>query len=183
MAMKRYERGQIFINRIKRIYPFIILITLFSMVLLAHAYGVCINVTPSMRKGLYIRDNGKIHRGDIVEFCLNEPYKTIGLKNFYIEKGTVCQGADPLIKQVIAIPGDGVRLTDKSIVVNSVAYSYPTFYADSNQRKLAVYPRGTYRSNGYWLIGTHSIHSWDSRYFGAVSTKQILYKLKPLVLW
>jgi conjugative transfer signal peptidase TraF len=135
-----------------------------------------------MPEEIYRKDNGKIHRGDIVAFCLVEPYKTIGLKQRYVEKGTACHGTDPLIKQVIAIPGDEVRLTDSSTAVNTIIYPYQTRYTDSNNRKLAVYPRGTYHAQGYWLIGTHSPHSWDSRYFGEVSASQILYKLKPLLI-
>jgi len=133
---------------------------LFSVALLADIYGICINMTSSMPEGMYFRDNSKIHRGDIVAFCLEEPYKTIGLKKFYVGKGKACLGTDPLIKQA----GDEVKLTDQSITVNGVTYPYQTFYLDSNQRKLAVYPRGTYHAQGYWPIGTHSTRSWDSRY-------------------
>ncbi len=170
-------------NKIKRSYTFIILGMLLGMALLAHIYRVCINVTPSMAEGIYRKDDSRIHRGDIVAFCLEEPYKTIGLKRFYVEKGQACQGADPLIKEVIAVPGDEVLLTDQCIAVNGIIYPYPTFYVDSNHRKLAIYPRGTYYSHGYWLIGTHSVRSWDSRYWGEISAHQVLYKLKPLLIW
>jgi conjugative transfer signal peptidase TraF len=156
---------------------------LFSIGFAAKFYGICINVTPSIPEGIYRKDNGKIHRGDVVAFCLVEPYQTIGLKQRYVEKGTVCHGTSPLIKQVIPIPGDEVRLTDSSIAVNAIIYPYQPRYTDSQHRKLAVYPRGTYHAQGYWLVGTHSPHSWDSRYFGEVSTKQILYKLIRIILW
>jgi conjugative transfer signal peptidase TraF len=168
---------------IKSIYSFILLVVLFSLFLFTPIYGVCINVTPSMPKGIYLRDTGSIHRSDIVALCLEEPYKTLGLKKFYIGKGHRCQGADPLIKEVIAIPGDDVVLTDQFIRVNKTIYLYPTFYADSLHRKLAVYPRGKYSHvQGYWVIGTHSPYSWDSRYFGEIHAHQILYKLKPALI-
>lgn len=166
---------------IKFIYPFIILALLFSLFFLAHSYGVCINITPSMPKGIYIRDTRHIHRGDIVALCLADPYKTLGLTKSYIEKGHRCQGADPLIKAVIAMPGDDVVLTDQCIRVNKTIYPYQTFYLDSLRRNLAVYPRGKYSHvQGYWVIGTHSPYSWDSRYFGEIRVHQILYKLRPL---
>lgn len=49
-----------------KIKPFIMLIALFSVALLAHIYGICINITPSMPEGIYRRDDGKVHRGDEV---------------------------------------------------------------------------------------------------------------------
>ncbi len=172
------------IFKLKSNYPLILLVILLSLFFLAHAYNVCINVTPSMKQGIYLRDTGDIHRGDIVALCLAEPYKTLGLRNCYIEKGHRCQGADPLIKEVIAIPGDDVVLTDQFIRVNKTIYPYPTFHFDSLHRRSAIYPRGKYSHvQGYWLIGTHSPYSWDSRYWGEVMEDQILYKLKPLWIW
>lgn len=169
---------------IKFTYPLIILSVLFSLFFLVQSYGVCINVTPSMEEGIYIRDINQIHRGDIVALCLADPYKTLGLIRGYVEKGRRCQGTDPLIKAVIAIPGDEVTLTDRFIRVNNVIYPYQTFYTDSLHRKLPVYPRGKYlHIQGYWLIGTHSACSWDSRYWGEIQANKILYKLKPLLTW
>jgi signal peptidase I, bacterial type/conjugative transfer signal peptidase TraF len=164
-------------------YPFYLLAIVLSLFLLQQRYPICINVTPSMPMGIYVREDGEVHRGDTVAFCLAEPDKTIGINRGYVAKGHICQGTDPLIKQVIAIPGDTVQLTDQSIRVNGVIYGYHTFYADSRHRPLAVYPRGNYApSHGYWLVGTHSAQSWDSRYYGAISRSQMLYKLKPLWL-
>lgn len=168
--------------KVRTIKPFIILMVLFSVAFAAKFYGICINMTPSMPTGIYKKDNGTIHQGDIVAFCLKEPYKTIGLKQLYVEKGTVCEGSDPLIKQVIAVPGDTVQLADTFIAVNSIVYPYQTLYTDSHHRKLAIYPHRVYHAQGYWLIGTHSLYSWDSRYFGEVSAKQILYKLRPIIV-
>jgi len=169
---------------LKPTYPLILLGILLGLFLLTHTYDICINVTPSMKQGVYLRETSKISRGDIVALCLEEPYKTLGLTRGYIAKGHRCEGTDPLIKEVIAIPGDEVVLADQFIRVNGVTYPYATFYRDSFHRKLAIYPRGKYSHvQGYWLIGTHSSYSWDSRYWGEVRTNQILYKLKPLWVW
>ena len=137
-----------------------------------------------MAEGIYRREVGKIERGDTVAFCLEAPYKTVGLERFYMEKGSACQGADPLIKQVIAIPGDEVLLANDFIAVNVVIYPYQTRYVDRSNRPLAVYPRGRYPSiRGYWLVGTHSPYSWDSRYWGEIRSEQLRYKLKPVWVW
>lgn len=167
----------------QRYYPFYLIATVLGLFLFEQRYPIAINVTPSMPMGIYRIEDGEVHRGDTVAFCLTEPHKTIGLDRGYLAKGRACQGADPLIKQVIAIPGDTVQLTNPLIRVNGVIYGYRTLYADSLYRPLAVYPRGNYApSQGYWLVGTHSVQSWDSRYYGAINRSQMLYKLKPLWL-
>jgi conjugative transfer signal peptidase TraF len=137
-----------------------------------------------MPLGIYIRSVGKIQVGNIVLICLNDPYKTLGLKKSYLEIGHKCNGADPVIKMVIAVPGDHVVLANGYIEVNGIKYLFKTFHWDGMGRKLNVYPRGNYSSTvGYWLIGTHDIKSWDSRYWGPVSKKQILRKIKLLAVW
>ena len=146
--------------------------------------GVLINITPSMKLGIYVRSHKPIHRGDIVAFCLVGPYKAMGLNRLYIQKGRKCGGAEPLIKEVIATPGDDVILEDSYITVDGVRYRFRTFYQDSEGRALDIYPRGNYPNTyGYWVIGTHAKNSWDSRYWGMISKEQILYKLKPLLMW
>lgn len=134
-----------------------------------------------MKIGLYIKQKGEIKRGDIVLVCLHEPYKTIGLQRRYIAKGSKCEGAEPLIKEVVAIPGDTVILTEEYLKINGQKFSFLTYHYDSQNRSLNVYPCGKYQQ-GYWLIGTNDNRSWDSRYWGFVRREQILYKLKPLMV-
>lgn len=139
-----------------------------------------------MPRGLYVKSHSLnfISQGDIVSICLPEPYKNLGLRNHYIEKGRACTNSEPLLKQVIAVPGDNVELADDHIIVNSKVYNYQTLYLDSYSRPLSVFPRGTYSNlDAYWLIGTHDPKSWDSRYWGPVKKQQILAVLKPVITW
>lgn len=160
-------------------YPFVVLLIFLMAAILIRLFGVIINITPSMKEGIYFRKFGEVKSGDIVAACLSDPYKEIGLSNHYIQNSARCGGADPVIKKVIAVPGDNVILMKDYIFVNNVRYPFKTFYVDSKNRKLIVYPRGKYlRTNGYWLVGTDSEKSWDSRYFGPVKKEQILFKLK-----
>jgi len=90
-----------------------------------------------------------------------------------------CETHDPLIKRILAVPGDTVVLTRDSIIVNGILYPYATKRIDSNGRRLWAYPRGVYSgTSGYWVIGTGSVDSWDSRYWGPITRSQILYPLK-----
>lgn len=167
-----------------RAVPLLVLVLIFSFGFMAIYFGVLINITPSMKFGVYIKSNGMIDRGDIVAFCLPEPYKTRGLDALYIQKGRKCIGSDPLIKEVIAVPGDQVILHDRYLEVNGNRNFYETLRQDSEGHTLTAFPRGSYaNTKGYWMIGTHSKNSWDSRYWGAVGKEQILYKLRPLITW
>lgn len=164
--------------------------TIFSVLLiiailfLVYYIGLTINITPSIKKGLYIKSSGEIKRGDIVSVCLKAPYQKIALERHYISKGRKCFGADPLVKEVLAVPGDTVILAAEYVEVNAHRHILPIHSTDSAGRMLTAYPRGMYaRTCGYWLVGNNSEKSWDSRYFGPVKKEQIIAKLKPLLVW
>lgn len=75
------------------------------VMLLANYVGLTINITPSIRQGFYVRSSGEIGKGDIVSVCLREPYKRIALERGYLGKSKKCFGSDPLVKEVLAVPG------------------------------------------------------------------------------
>jgi len=167
--------------KLNKKYPLIVLLLLAILWFLVKQWGLIINVTLSMPRGLYIKQYGELSRGGIVSFCLTKPYQSFGLQRLYIAKGVACNGADALIKEVIAIPGDSVVLQDNFIKVNNTVYLYKTHYRDSIGRKLFVCPRGVYKNiTGYWVIGVNDSRSWDSRYWGEIQKKQIIAKLRPI---
>lgn len=168
----------------KKKYPLIVSLIFLALAGICYWLGIIVNLTSSMPQGIYLRAGGDIARNDIIAFCLHEPYKTFGLKRGYLIPGLRCQGSMPLIKKVIALPGDDVVLRDQTITVNNQTYSYPTYYRDSLNRPLKVYPRGHYlKTPGYWVIGSENSHSWDSRYWGPLSRKQILGKFFLLFIF
>jgi conjugative transfer signal peptidase TraF len=125
----------------------------FIVALLCYQFFV-INITPSMKKGIYLKLNiiKNIRKGDIVLFCLSEKYQQAGLTHHYLEKGKLCNGTDPLIKEVIAVPGDQVTLLTDAIVVNGLRLAYKTRHHDSRQLPLVTYPRGQYTVDAFWVI-------------------------------
>ena len=169
------------INKKILVIPGILFFTFFA----TQYFGVMINTSSSMPLGFYIKSNAKINRGDIVAFCLQPRYARTGLQHHYLKYGFECDGGvRPLIKQVIAMPGDNVQLADEYIAINNKLYFYKTFHQDSHGRHLTSFPRGTYFSkNEYWLIGANDPHSWDSRYWGPVPRQQIISRLTPLLNW
>lgn len=165
-------------------YPLIIVSLLLVSAITCKMLGIIINTTSSMLRGIYIIDNSPIKRGDIVLFCLSEPYKTIGLERFYIGRSSKCLGAEPLIKKILAMPGDNVSLSQNDITVNGIKYTYPTLQKDSNGNQLKVFPRGNYNNTkDYWMVGTNTTNSWDSRYWGSIKQSQIISKIKLVLAW
>ena len=143
-----------------------------------------INLTPSMPLGIYFeKKKNIIEQGDIVAACLPSKLREEALQRGYVLKGLYCQGTTPLIKIVVACPGDRVSIFNNRIVVNGITHPIKKFLLDYQGRSLTLYPNGDYRSTGFWLIGKTSERSWDSRYFGELKPKQILCVLQPLLTW
>ncbi len=170
-------------------YPFVIL-ALTVFIFLMFVYGknkLIINTSPSIPLGIYALEpiSGQLKQNDLIAFCLNKKDQDFALSHGYILAGTRCNGSStPLLKSIIAIPGDNVTLTNTEIIVNNKIYNYPTQQYDSMHRLLPSWPRDNYQNTlGFWVIGTNNIKSWDSRYYGFINRSQIIYLLKPLCLW
>lgn len=138
-----------------------------------------------MPYGFYKKINDlNIKHDDYVSFCLDKVHTEIGLKQGYLERGHTCNGSVPLIKKVIALPYQSVYLTNSYIKVDDSKINAVTSLYDSKSRLLTHMPGGTYKQNCYWVIGDKDVkHSWDSRYWGCISSKQIIAKVKPLLTW
>jgi len=154
------------------------------LVLFFRVAGVRINLSSSMPLGLYQRiAHSVIHRGDIVAVCLPKDIALAGKKRSYISQGSCPGHTMALLKTVVALPGDTVRLSSKSIQVNGVVYFAPQQQKDHQSKSLVLWVKNkTYRHiKTVWLFGSHDpIHSWDSRYFGGVPIKNIVGTYRKL---
>lgn len=174
--------------RIYRKYPLVVLaLTIIILLLFVYAKSkLIINTSPSIPLGIYTLKpiSGQLKQNDLIAFCLDKKDQDFALSRGYILAGTRCNGSTPLLKSIIAIPGDNVTLTNNKIIVNNKTYNYPTQQYDSKNRLLPNWPRGKYQNTlGFWVIGTNSNKSWDSRYFGSINRNQIIFLIKPLWLW
>ncbi|MES2142730.1 MAG: signal peptidase I [Pseudomonadota bacterium] len=101
----------------------------------------------------------------------------VALQRGYLRVGSCPSKVIPVLKQVIAIPGDTVTLTDSNIIVNGFKYLAPFMPMDHNKQPLQKFiANGSYQpSGGYWIYGANDPqNSWDSRYYGAVSRTAII---------
>ncbi len=143
---------------------------------------VRINTSPSLPMGLYITtaDTG----ANLVEFCPVEPFSTLSIVRGYRDPGTCRDGAAPLLKPVIARSGDIVEVSAHGISVNGALLPNTSPLApDTKGRHLEAWPSGRYfvDPGTIWVASSYHPRSFDSRYFGPVSTAAIRHRLKAFL--
>jgi len=149
---------------------------------LSGALGLRINTSPSLPMGLYIitADAG----ANLVEFCPVEPFATLSIVQGYRDPGACRDGAAPLLKPVIARFGDVVEVSARGISVNGALLPKTAPLAtDTKGRHLEAWPSGRYvvTPGAIWVASSYHPRSFDSRYFGPLSTAAIRHRLKAVL--
>ena len=176
------------LNRLKRLAKFVLIVVLgFALIFSVFQFGhIRFNSTESMPIGFYqIQKATTLKSGDYVLVCLPDPIAQEGHERGYLKKGIGCtNGAEPLLKELIAVPGDNVFLTSNEMIVNGVGYQAPLFKIDRQGRATVYVQRGSYdHTSLYWLYGEHDqTYSWDSRYYGGVGRENIMGIARPLFI-
>ena len=78
--------------------------------------GLRINASPSLPVGLYIISSKP--EANLAEFCPAEPFASLAISRGYRDRGACRDGATPLLKPVVARPGDVVEVSEQGIAVN-----------------------------------------------------------------
>jgi conjugative transfer signal peptidase TraF len=144
--------------------------------------GLRFNTSPSLPVGLYIVTADS--DANLVEFCPAEPLASLAIVRGYREPGACRDRAAPLLKPVIARSGDVVELSARGMSVNGVLLpNTAPLSKDSKGRRLTAWPFGRYvvAPETVWVASSYHPRSFDSRYFGPVSTAAIRERLKPLL--
>jgi conjugative transfer signal peptidase TraF len=162
-------------------YGLIVGLFIFLIVLSA---GFRTNWSESMPKGLWREQalKGPVERGNIMLVCLppTEFFKR------YIAPGNCKNGMEPLIKAVVAVPGDTIEFTPIGAIVNNVYfYLTPPLQSDHTGQTLLPYSFGTYTVDvdEMILLSDYSPNSFDSRYFGPVKVDTIIARAIPIWTW
>jgi conjugative transfer signal peptidase TraF len=151
-----------------------------------HLAPLRINTSPSLPRGLYLLEavHGVPYRGEIVLVCPPPAAAAVALERRYLDRGSCPGGTKPLGKLVLACAGDRVELSAAGIVLNRCALgAASSSTTDTRGRRLARYPAGAYSvgAQELWLFSPHR-RSFDSRYFGPVSTRSVIGVLRPLLV-
>ncbi|MEO8502482.1 MAG: conjugative transfer signal peptidase TraF [Acidobacteriota bacterium] len=163
--------------------PLLMAAAALAMATTAYVAGLRINLSPSMPRGLYRTVEDAPHRGAFVEACPPAAAATIAKARGYLPTGACPGDVAPLLKGILAIPGDDVVFTERGLELNGVSMpNTRPFDVDLQGRTLEPHPFGTYHlaPGQYWLHSSHHPRSWDSRYFGPVDRSLIRACVKPL---
>jgi conjugative transfer signal peptidase TraF len=149
--------------------------------LIGGALGVRVNTSPSLPMGLYLISHD--HDARFVEFCPPPPFDIESSAREYRTRGTCPDGAAPLLKPIVAKAGDDVELSAIGVSVNAILLPKTApKVEDSKGRPITVWPHGHYRvqAGTVWVASSYNDYSYDSRYFGPISTAIIRHRLRPL---
>ena len=153
-------------------------------------FGVVFNYTHSAPFGLYreeFESEATIHDpAPYVFFCPDRRWPSMrGEPNYRAPMRTCPDGFSPLIKPVVAWPGDLVSVSANAIRVNGrpLPNSAP-IERDSKGQQLRPFAHGEYRvgPNELWVVSSFSTRSFDSRYFGPIPLRSVHSWLRPLLV-
>ena len=144
-------------------------------------FGIRLNLTPSLPRGFYIISQSS--SANLVEFCPQGRAASTSLSRQYRTAGACPDGGAPLLKPVVAFPGDRVEVSADGIRVNGqLLPNSAGRFRDHLQRPLDPWPYGTYKvaPGTVWVISSFNSYSFDSRYYGAIPEASIRHHLRPL---
>lgn len=155
---------------------------LFGSFQLFQLAGLRLNFSPSLPAGLYVKSS----TGPLAEFCPAEPFGSLAIERAYRDPGTCPDHAAPLLKPIVATPGNVVELSQAGIAVNGhLLLNTAPLPHDTKGRPLWSFAPGRYlvAPGTVWVASTYNPRSFDSRYFGAISDRDIRARLRPLLTW
>ena len=153
-------------------------------------FGIVFNYTHSAPFGLYreqFDSEATIHSpAPYVFFCPDRRWSSMqGEPNYRDPMRTCLDGFSPLIKPVVAWPGDLVSVSASGISVNGrlLSNSAP-IERDSKGHELRPFAGGEYRvgPKELWVVSSFSPRSFDSRYFGPIPLRSVHSWLRPLLV-
>lgn len=166
-----------------------------------YSSGLLVNHTASLPVGLYrvarltIAERvaaaaGRLAppRGAVVVWCLPYDLAALGRRRGYLLRGPCPGDVEPVLKHVAAVPGDTVVVNAGGLAVDGHRLANSRALArDARGRSTSPVPDGIYAvtPGTVWLWSPYTLHSFDSRYYGAVTASgwvgvaQPLWTLRP----
>jgi conjugative transfer signal peptidase TraF len=132
------------------------------------------NASESVPVGLYrVLPAGKLTVTDLVVAMPPEPLATFLAEGDYLPRGV------PLIKRVLALPGQTICRKGAAIVVDGIEMGMAREY-DSRGRPLPVWQDCRAVADGeVFLMNWDEPGSLDGRYFGALAVSSIIGRAEP----
>ena len=169
---------------LRRYWPLILVAASGATAVAARALELRINTTASMPIGLYRELPLRVARGAWVIFCLPEEPARLGRERAYLRRGSCPDGSQELMKEIAALPGDRVALSQVGLIVNGHSIAETALRAvDRGRRTLphAPFGEGYVAPGELWVLGLDHRVSWDSRYFGPVPLDHVRTAAIPIL--
>lgn len=171
--------------RVQRRWPIAVLASCASVVAAAHVFDLRVNLTDSAPRGVYRATRPpRIERDALVVACLPEPVAALGRARGYLRAGPCPADSQELLKRIVAIAGDSVRVSASGVAVNGRAIAGTELRAvdRAGQPLTPTFVGGTQvGAEDVWLLGLDPAVSWDSRYFGAISIHSVHSSAVPIL--
>jgi len=162
-------------------FSFLIIIPAFFLTasLTFYALGIRINVSRSFPLGFYSLEKGEPFRGDLV--FLKPPENAV--VQWGRETGAISRAT--MFKRIYGMGGDEVEVSREGVRINGVLIENSNILGKTPDGTPipSIAESGVIPQNSVWVISEYSKLSFDSRYFGTVSTSNIQSKAKPLWTW
>lgn len=171
-------------------YFFMILSSIFILVIFIGViskylgFNYIINISPSLPEGIYrlFLIDREIKEGDFIVFLIPEKQKEIIHR--YLDEKSV----KTLLKKVVGLENDLFEVEERELIGKIIVKNKGEVLGlvsdyDTKGRKLRHIEKIIVGKDEYFVMGT-SQKSYDSRYFGTINKKDILYFAKPvLTFW
>ena len=140
-------------------------------------------MTRSVPRGLYREAPPRWERGRLVEFCLCAVVGNLARRRGYIGPGECPGGVEPVVKFIVAVPGDTVVVDRWHVSVNGRKLRLSERpQQDAEGRAVPPVPMGSVRvgQGELWLHSGHHPRGLDSRLCGPVAMWQVVQSLEPM---
>lgn len=140
--------------------------------------GYRINTTPSFPLGLWRIEalTREVHVGDTLFICppADAPAIKLARERLYLPAGLCDGGMAPLIKTVVALPGQTITVEGDQVAMDGELLAHSIIQAkDGLGRALPTYAGGVVPL-GALFVHSNYVASFDSRYFGPIPAGGIL---------
>lgn len=175
-------------NTIKNFNRKIICTSLFFIVIAGfiggYPYFLVYNATASQPIGFYLKSypNSYLHN-DLVLVCPVTSVAKWSVEHHIIADGMGCQYSAPLLKKIVATAGDRVTVTHKGIIVNDTLIPNTAPIARKVKQWNTFDKEFLLKSGEYIVVANQNNLSFDSRYFGVVTDKNIIAKIRPIFIF
>lgn len=162
------------------------LVLLCSLAIVGHVAGLRVNLTPSYPLGLWrieppARD---VTVGDRIFICPPQAGAfELARERGYLRHG-LCPGwFSPLIKTVVAVPGQHVVIAGDIITIDGLRLAHSSVRPVDGQGRALAPAAGGIVAEGQLFLFSEFEGSYDSRYFGPIPAAGVLGLAHPLLVF